>query len=128
MTSERMRIRVLIIDDEPPARRRVERLLSRDPEIEVIGNCAGGPEPLVIIGEQEPDIIFLDVEMPRLDGFEFLEAMGAGRTPLIIFVTAYDRYAVRAFEVCAFDYLLKPYDQERFDQVLQRAKELIRGQ
>jgi two-component system, LytTR family, response regulator len=128
MTSERMRIRVLIIDDEPPARRRVERLLSRDPEIEVIGNCAGGPEALVIIGEQEPDIIFLDVEMPRLDGFEFLEAMCAGRTPLIIFVTAYDRYAVRAFEVCAFDYLLKPYDQERFDQVLQRAKERIRGQ
>jgi two-component system LytT family response regulator len=128
MTSELTRIRALILDDEPPARRRLERLLSRDHEIEVIGNCAGAQEAMAIIGEQAPDIIFLDVQMPRMDGFAFLEALETERTPLVIFVTAYDQYAVRAFEVCAFDYLLKPYDQERFDQVLRRAKERIRGQ
>jgi two-component system LytT family response regulator len=128
MARELTRIRVLIIDDEPPARRRLERLLSRDYEIDVIRSCAGGPEALAEIGGQASDIIFLDVEMPRMDGFAFLESLNTERTPLVIFVTAYDRYAVRAFEVCAFDYLLKPYDQERFDQVLRRAKERIRGQ
>jgi two-component system LytT family response regulator len=128
MTSEATRLRVLIVDDELPARRRLERLLSRDPEIEIIGNCATGTEALRILQSQPIDLLLLDIQMPRLDGFALLEALAGERLPLVIFVTAYDQYAVKAFEVCAFDYLLKPYDEERFQQVLQRAKERIGDQ
>lgn len=127
MTSDVTRIRVLIVDDEPPARRRLERLLQDDSEIEVIGNCANAPQALAFVKTQMPDVIFLDIQMPGMDGFAFLQALQAQPPPLVIFVTAYDQYAVRAFEVCAFDYLLKPYDQERFDQVVQRAKSRIRA-
>ncbi|HYE73239.1 MAG TPA: LytTR family DNA-binding domain-containing protein [Blastocatellia bacterium] len=131
MDREEKSIRVLIVDDEPPARRRLERLLSRDSQIEIIGNCANVTEALSVIQKQTAELIFLDILMPQRDGFTFLESLVVNDKPLIIFVTAYDQYAVRAFEACAFDYLLKPYDDERFNQVLQRAKEqtrLVRNQ
>ena len=123
MTNIDAPLRVLIVDDEPPARRRLERWLRRDPAIEITGNCASATEALSCLAEQSPDIIFLDIQMPRMDGFALLESLDI--TPLIIFVTAYDQYAVRAFEVSAFDYLLKPYDEDRFAQVLQRAKQQV---
>lgn len=126
MTNNDAPIRVLIVDDEPPARRRLERWLRRDSSLEMVGNCASAAEALAIIAEQMPDIIFLDIQMPRVDGFALLEQLDA--TPLVVFVTAYDQYAVRAFEVSAFDYLLKPYDEERFAQVLQRAKQQLQLQ
>jgi two-component system, LytTR family, response regulator len=128
MATESNQIRVLIVDDEPPSRRRLERLLSRDPAIEITGNCAGAADALSSIATQRPELIFLDIQMPRMDGFAFLNDLAVEPMPLIIFVTAYDQYAVRAFEVCAFDYLLKPYDEDRFDQVLQRAKQRIHEQ
>jgi two-component system LytT family response regulator len=121
-------IRVLIVDDEPLARRRLKGLLARDAEVEVVGSCAGGAEALRAARDESPDLIFLDVQMPRMDGFEFLRALGPGRLPRIIFVTAHDQYALRAFDVYALDYLLKPFDDERFGRALGRAKEQLRDQ
>jgi two-component system LytT family response regulator len=116
-------IRVLIVDDEPLARRRLKRLLARDVEVEVVGSCGGAAEALRTAREAAPDLIFLDVQMPRMDGFEFLRTLKPGRLPLIIFVTAHDEYALQAFDVYALDYLLKPFDDERFERALQRAKQ-----
>jgi len=121
-----VKIRTLIVDDEPLGRERIGSLLSGDPEIEVIGECADGRQAVAAIEEGKPDLVFLDVQMPELDGFGVLEAICAGRMPVIIFVTAYDRYAVQAFEVHALDYLLKSFDKERFAAALRRAKEEIR--
>jgi two-component system LytT family response regulator len=118
-------IRVLIVDDEPLARRRLKGLLARDAEVEVVGSCAGGAEALRLTREESPDLIFLDVQMPRMDGFEFLRALGPDRRPRIIFVTAHDQYALQAFDVHALDYLLKPFDDERFGLALRRAKEQL---
>ena len=115
-------IRTLIVDDEPLARRRIRRMLARHADVEVIGECANGSEAIVAIREQQPALVFLDVQMPEGDGFAVLESIGVDDAPLIIFVTAYDHYAVRAFEVHALDYLLKPFDRRRFDDALQRAK------
>jgi len=115
-------IRVLIVDDEPLARQRIRGLLRDDPEIDIAGECADGREAVVAIREQSPDLLFLDVQMPVLDGFGVLEAVGVDCMPAVVFVTAYDRYAIRAFEVHALDYLLKPFDRERFAKALQRAK------
>lgn len=115
-------VRTLVVDDESLARERILDMLARDPEIEVIGECANGQEAIETIESLSPDLIFLDVEMPGIDGFGVLEALSPNRIPTIIFVTAYDQYAVRAFEVFALDYLLKPFDQERFDLALARAK------
>jgi two-component system, LytTR family, response regulator len=123
MPPETPRLRVLIVDDELPARRRLERLLSRAQNVELIGNCASGTEALHILETQPVDLLLLDIQMPRLDGFTLLEQLP--EPPLVVFVTAYDHYAVKAFAVRAFDYLLKPYDEEQFQQVLQRAKERI---
>jgi two-component system LytT family response regulator len=120
--SERPKIRTLIVDDEPLARRRVRRLLSRDAEVEIVGDCANGYEAIAAINEYSPDLIFLDVQMPEIDGFKVLERRGSGRTPLVVFVTAYDSYALRAFEVSAVDYLLKPFDRRRFEKAMQRVK------
>ncbi len=117
------KIRALIIDDEPLARERLVDLLANDAEVEIIGECGDGLAAVASIEHHKPDLIFLDVQMPELDGFGVLEAIEA--TPVIIFVTAYDQYALRAFEVHALDYLLKPFDQERFDKALQRAKHQI---
>jgi two-component system LytT family response regulator len=120
--SERPKIRTLIVDDEPLARRRIRKLLSRDPEVEVVGDCANGYEAVEAINGHAPDLIFLDVQMPEIDGFTVLERRTGSRTPLVVFVTAYDNYALRAFEVSAVDYLLKPFDRKRFESALQRAK------
>ena len=115
-------IRTLIVDDESLARERIRDMLASDPQIEVVADCANGRDAIKAIQLLSPDLVFLDVEMPGIDGFGVLEAIKSGRIPTIIFVTAYDRYAVRAFEVFALDYLLKPFDQERFDKALSRAK------
>jgi two-component system, LytTR family, response regulator len=112
----------LIVDDEPLARERVRELLRDDPDVESIRECRNGREAVAAMEERPADLVFLDVEMPELDGFGFLRALPAGSAPVVIFVTAYDRYAVRAFESQAFDYLLKPFDRDRFDETLARAK------
>jgi two-component system LytT family response regulator len=118
-------IRTLIVDDESLARERIRDMLASDPAIEIVAECANGQEAIEAIQQYSPDLVFLDVEMPGIDGFAVLEALPADRMPALIFVTAYDQYAVRAFEVYALDYLLKPFDQERFDRALKRAKDQI---
>src|SRR6266576_2763237 len=118
-------IRTLIVDDESLARERLHDMLSTDPQIQIIAECGNGQEAIDAIQLHSPDLVFLDVEMPGIDGFGVLEALPPERIPTIIFVTAYDQYAVRAFEVYALDYLLKPFDQERFDKALKRAKDQI---
>lgn len=128
MTTSDKRIRVLIVDDEPPARRGLVRLLKDDPETEIIGTCANGREALSAAHDQNPDVIFLDVEMPGMDGFAFLEALKLGQMPFVIFVTAYDHYALKAFDVCAVDYVLKPIDEERLQRAYGRAKERLRNE
>ena len=116
-----MKIRTLIVDDEPLARDRLRQLLQNETEIEITGECADGREAVAAIRKTPPDLLFLDVQMPELDGFGVLEALGAGPMPVIVFVTAYEQFAVRAFEVHAVDYLLKPFDRERFQTALRRA-------
>jgi two-component system LytT family response regulator len=120
-----MPLRVLIADDEPLGRQRLRALLEAEPDIEVVGECTDGPSAVTAIRQQRPDLLFLDVHMPELDGFGVLEAMGEDRPPGVIFVTAYDKYALRAFEVHALDYLLKPFDRERFLKTLERARAQI---
>lgn len=115
-------IRTLIVDDEPLAREGVRLLLRDDPEIEVLGESGSGRDAVRQIAELQPDLVFLDVQMPEMSGFEVLAALAPAPTPAVIFVTAFDRYAIQAFEVHALDYLLKPYDDERFDDALRRAK------
>ena len=121
-------IRTLIVDDESLARERIRDMLASDSDIQIIADCGNGQEAIEAIQQHSPDLVFLDVEMPGIDGFGVLEALSGDRTPNIIFVTAYDQYAVRAFEVYALDYLLKPFDQERFDKAVARAKEQIAGE
>jgi two-component system LytT family response regulator len=120
--NEVRKIRALVVDDEPLARRRICKMLARDGEVETVGECADAYEALAAVEEHAPDLIFLDVQMPELDGFDVLERLGARPRPLVIFVTAYDSYALRAFEVSAVDYLLKPFDRKRFAKALERAK------
>jgi two-component system LytT family response regulator len=115
-------LKVLVVDDEPLARRRILRLLRSEPGIEVVRECANGHEAVAAIESHRPDIVFLDVQMPELDGFGVLSAVGPERMPAVIFVTAYDQYAIRAFEVHALDYLLKPFDADRFRAALQRGR------
>lgn len=121
----RAKLRVLLVDDEPLARSNLTVLLRRDPEAEIIGECGSGEEALAEIRRNRPDLVFLDVQMPELDGFDVLEMLGAEAPGGIIFVTAYDQYALRAFEAGALDYLLKPFDNARFEKALGRAKERI---
>jgi two-component system LytT family response regulator len=118
-------IRTLIIDDEPLARRGIRSLLEQDPEIEIIGECADGVEAVEEIQRGNPDLIFLDVQMPEVNGFDVIEALRLLRIPDIIFVTAFDQYAIEAFKVHALDYLLKPVDADRFRTALNRAKASI---
>ena len=118
-------IRALLVDDESLAREMIREMLDGDPDVEVIGECVNGHEAVEFIETETPDLIFLDVQMPELGGFEVLEKIPKERMPHIIFVTAYDQYAVRAFEVHALDYLLKPFDRERFQAAWQRAKAQI---
>ncbi|MCI0695278.1 LytTR family DNA-binding domain-containing protein [candidate division KSB1 bacterium] len=117
-----MKIRTLIVDDEPLARERIRTLLADELDLEIIGECANGHEAVGAIQRDKPDLLFLDVQMPELDGFGVLQRLGAEKLPAVIFVTAYDQYALRAFEVHALDYLLKPFDRERFQKALQRAR------
>ena len=125
MPDERVaRLRTLIVDDEPPARANLRVLLRRDQEVEIVAECSSGAEALTEIQSKKPDLVFLDVQMPEYDGFDVLELLG-GQLPAIIFVTAYDQYALRAFEAGALDYLLKPFDNLRFERALARAKERI---
>jgi two-component system LytT family response regulator len=118
-------IRALIVDDEVLARRRIRNLLRGRVEFSVIGECANGHDALSAIKRRAPDLVFLDVQMPDLDGFGVLEELAAEQLPVIIFVTAYDQYAVRAFEFHALDYLLKPFDDERFEKTLEWAQTQI---
>ncbi len=115
-------IRAIIVDDEPIARSSIRALLKRDPDIEVVAECGSGAEALTAIRAQKPELAFLDIEMPECDGFDVLELLGTDAPPAIVFVTAYDTYAIRAFEAEALDYLLKPFDDERFARALERAK------
>jgi two-component system LytT family response regulator len=117
------KIRTLIVDDEPLARDKVRMLLARDGDIEIVGECADGEEAIEAIRKKNPDLLFLDIQMPGPDGFEVLKAVGVERIGAVVFVTAYDQHALRAFEVHALDYLLKPFANKRFKETLQRAKE-----
>jgi two-component system LytT family response regulator len=120
------RVRTLIVDDEPAARRGVRLLLERDPAVEIVGEAGGGAEAAEMIRREKPDLVFLDVQMPGCDGFEVLNKISGVASPAVVFVTAYDEHALRAFEVSAVDYLLKPYDDARFAAALQRAKHALR--
>jgi two-component system, LytTR family, response regulator len=122
MSTKTKTIRVLIVDDEPLARRTIRDLLADDSEIEIIGECGSGLEAVGFINQQSPDLLFLDVQMPGLNGFETLANIETGRLPATIFVTAYDQYALKAFDVHALDYLLKPFTDKRFDEALYKAK------
>ncbi len=117
------KIRALIVDDEPLARTNIAVLLRHDPEIGVVGECGSGQEALGEIRVAKPDLLFLDVQMPECDGFDVLELLGSDLPSAIIFVTAYDQYALRAFAAGALDYLLKPFDNSRFELALGRAKQ-----
>ena len=118
-------MQVLVVDDEEWARRNVTVLLRRDPEVQSIAECASGAEAIEAIKSSKPQVVFLDVQMPECGGFDVLEMLGNDLPPVIIFVTAYDHYALRAFEAGALDYLLKPFDDARFHRALQRAKDRL---
>lgn len=118
-------IRTLVVDDEPAARSRVVRLLSADPEIRIVAECRNGQEALSAIQQEPVDLVYLDVQMPQLSGFDVVNKFGSGQSPFVVFVTAHDRYATKAFDVNAVDYLLKPYDDERFYTSLAKAKDFI---
>ncbi|MGD8378321.1 MAG: LytTR family DNA-binding domain-containing protein [Gammaproteobacteria bacterium] len=121
-------VRTLIIDDMPLARGRVRRLLAGRSEFEIIGEAGSGPEAVRRIRDDRPDLVFLDVQMPGMDGFQVIDAIRHDHLPAVIFVTAHDEHAIRAFEVHALDYLLKPLDRERFDKALTRARSWLLGQ
>ena len=125
LEERRQNIQALVVDDEPLARSNLAVLLKRDPEIEIVSECGSGMEALAEIRRSKPDLVFLDVQMPECDGFDVLELLGRDIPTALIFVTAYDQYALRAFDAGALDYLLKPFDNARFDLALGRAKERI---
>jgi len=122
-----MKVRAIIADDEPLARERVRSLLAGEPDVEVVAECSNGTQTLKAMQEHRPDLLFLDVQMPRLDGFEVIEALAPQEVPVVIFMTAHDEHAIRAFEVNALDYLLKPCTEARFRKAVQRAREQLQG-
>jgi two-component system LytT family response regulator len=122
------RIRALVVDDEPLARRGIVARLARHADVQVAGECASGREAVQMIPAVAPDVVFLDVQMPGMDGFAVMKAVGIERMPLVVFVTAHDAYALHAFEVQASDYLLKPIDDERFDDALARVRRRLAEQ
>ena len=122
------KIRAIIVDDEKPARRRLRELLERQPEIIVVAECSNGEEAVRQIRTLQTDLLFLDIQMPGLDGFGVVGEIGAAQMPATIFVTAYDQYALKAFDVCALDYLLKPFSDERFERCLARVLSFVRTQ
>ena len=119
------KIRTLVVDDEPLARERIRALLSEQPDIDVIGEARDGEEAVQAILAHEPDLVFLDIQMPKMDGFEVIRTVGAENMPLVVFVTAYDQHALKAFDVRALDYLLKPFDRERFAESIGRVRQAI---
>src|SRR5262245_2064653 len=118
-------LRIVVVDDEPLARAVVREYAAGNPDVEVVADCANGFEAVKAVAELKPDLVVLDVQMPKLDGFEVLELLG--RDQPVIFATAYDQYALRAFDVHAVDYLLKPFSTERFGEALARARERLRA-
>ena len=120
-----VKLTAIIVDDEPLARSNLAVLLRLDPAIEVVAECASGIDARAMIRELKPDLLFLDVQMPECDGFDVLELLGNEVPPAVVFVTAYDQYALRAFEAGALDYLLKPFDNSRFELALNRAKQKV---
>jgi two-component system, LytTR family, response regulator len=120
-------IRTLVVDDDPIARDRILALLDDEPDIEVVGHCADGIEAIPRIRRERPDLLFLDVQMPQVDGFGVVDAIGAAQMPVTVFVSAYVDFALRAFDAYALDYLLKPFDAERFGVALARAREAVRS-
>ncbi|HET7566333.1 MAG TPA: LytTR family DNA-binding domain-containing protein [Gemmatimonadaceae bacterium] len=120
-------LRALIVDDEPLARRHLRTLLASDPDVDVIGECGNGLDAVAAIQTSTPDLVFLDVQMPELDGFGVVQALDPQHMPVLIFITAHDEYALNAFRVHALDYLLKPVDRTRFHETLTRAKTLVRS-
>jgi two-component system, LytTR family, response regulator len=127
MEQQSRALRALVVDDEAPARKRLRDLLSEDAEIGTIAEAENGIAAVAAIENERPDIVFLDVQMPEVDGFGVIEAVGADRMPLTIFVTAYDHYALKAFDADAVDYLLKPFGNKRFQQAVARAKGRLRN-
>ena len=119
------KIRTLIVDDEPLARERIRALLAEQPDIEVVGEARDGEEAVQAILTHAPDLVFLDIQMPRMDGFEVIRTVGPDNMPLIVFVTAYDQHALKAFDVRALDYLLKPFDRDRFAESIGRVRDAI---
>ena len=119
---EAHKIRALIVDDEELARDRIASLLTEQTDVEVVGTCADGPSAVETIERERPDLVFLDVQMPGMDGFEVIENLDREHVPAVVFVTAHDAHAIRAFEIHALDFLLKPFDQTRFEKALERAR------
>ncbi len=117
-----MAIKTIIVDDEPLAREKLRGFLENEADIEIIGECRDGREALETIESEKPDLVFLDVQMPEMDGFEVLDNLEPQNLPTVVFVTAYDQYAIKAFDVHAVDYLLKPFDRQRFGEALGRAR------
>jgi two-component system LytT family response regulator len=122
-----MTLEVLIVDDEPLARQRLQRLLRSEPDLTLLPACADGRSAVAAVREHRPDLMFLDVQMPEMSGFEVMDAVGVHAVPALVFVTAYDEYALRAFEARALDYLLKPFTAARFADALSRARRLLEG-
>ena len=125
MSAPSKKLRIIIVDDEPIGREGVRVQLSHQLDVEVAAECANGPQAVAAIEELRPDLVFLDVQMPGMDGFDVLQTIGGNSMPAVVFVTAYDKYALKAFEVNAIDYLLKPFDRERFERAFSRARERI---
>jgi two-component system LytT family response regulator len=119
------KIRTLIVDDEPLARQRLRLLSDQEPDLELLGECGSGAEALAAIERDPPDLLFLDVQMPEMDGFALLAAIPPRPVPVVIFVTAFDQHALKAFEVQALDYLLKPFTTARFRETVQRVREQV---
>ncbi len=119
------KLKALVVDDEPMARERIVALLKQETDIEVIGECPDGQQAVAAIQQQNPDLVFLDVQMPAVDGFGVIQQIGPEKMPTVVFVTAYDEYALKAFEVHALDYLLKPFGRDRFQETLRHARQHI---
>ena len=126
MSPGQEKIKTIIVDDEPLARDRLRSLISGHLDVDVVAECSNGRDAVRAINTEKPDLVFLDIQMPEMDGFAVLESINDQDLPVIVFVTAYDAYAIKAFEVHAIDYLLKPFDRERFEVSLDRARTMIR--